>query len=196
MEWRRCGIGRQFPGVGGEFRMLFPAQDRGTERRPKVLFARQGRRQAACLAERYQIGTVGQRPGAGGIEGEMDDARRYRNRRERPAWTSPRIAARSGCDLSCAASPLPISTSALIAPSRFHPCGRVRCRPATTSTLPLRTEAERLLALHFPIESRPRNVENLAHRLIRPVFSGMRRVAWQLRHRFAFRRRVVLVSHV
>ena len=64
--------------------MLLPAQDRGSERRPMMLFGRRRRRQAARFAECHQIGAIDLRPRAGGIEGEMQDARRYRDRREGP----------------------------------------------------------------------------------------------------------------
>ena len=83
MERHRSGISRHFPGVGGEFGMLLPAQDGGAERRTMMLFGRQRRWETARFAELHQVGTVGLRQRARGIEGEMQDARRNGDRRER-----------------------------------------------------------------------------------------------------------------
>jgi hypothetical protein len=74
MERRRRGIGRHFPGIGGEFRMLFPSQHGGSERCAVMFFRGRWRLQATRRAQRQQVGAVGRRPRSGGIEREMHDA--------------------------------------------------------------------------------------------------------------------------
>ena len=88
---QRSGIGderdnagrRQLPGVGGKFRMLFPAQH-GAAEDDTVLFGGRFQRlklaAGAEIAERHTIALGGV---AGGIEGKVQDAPRRRDRRKR-----------------------------------------------------------------------------------------------------------------
>ena len=64
--------------------MLFPAQERGSERHPMLLFGWSRRRQSAPFAERHQIGAVCLRARPRGVEGKMNDPPWHRDRRERP----------------------------------------------------------------------------------------------------------------
>ena len=75
MERQRGRIGRHFPGVGGEFGMLLPAQHGGAERGAVMLFSGRRRLQPARLAECDQVGAVGLRA----------RARTYRRRNARRA---------------------------------------------------------------------------------------------------------------
>lgn len=70
-------------GVGGEFRMPFPAQDGSAEGRAVMFLCCRGRRETARIVECNQVGAVGLGPRAGSIETEMQNARRDLQRRER-----------------------------------------------------------------------------------------------------------------
>ena len=84
MERYAAVVGRHFPGVGGEFRMLFPAQDGGAEWRAVMFLCCRRRRETARITECNQVGAVSLGPRAGSIETEMQNTRRNLQRREWP----------------------------------------------------------------------------------------------------------------
>ena len=80
---RRVALRRQFPRIGSEFGMLFPAQ-RGAAERDAMLLGRRLRRfELAAGAESGERRPVGLGGLARSIEGEMQDAARRLERRER-----------------------------------------------------------------------------------------------------------------
>ena len=82
MERRLVRLGRKFEGVGGEFRMLFPAKFGGAEGDVEVLVGRAGRGKAAARAEIDQGRAVSERAVAGGIESKMQHPGLRRKRGE------------------------------------------------------------------------------------------------------------------
>ena len=125
MERHAAGIGRHFPGIGGEFRMLLPAQDGGAERRPVMLFAGRRRRAAratsqnatrlarsacACVPDvskakcRTRDGTDERRERPGVNLAEDGSTQRMRRQPRRLAVADQNIRAHRGLDLEDARS--------------------------------------------------------------------------------------------